>query len=181
MTANKVSKKVWIWALAIFGGLLILTAVLAIITSKKKKGAAKKPQTGSGTPVIDPSLPPSSGNTQNQTPKQTPPVQTPAPPKPSPGTVPYDVYTIHWDYVQGLCWKMYATRWDANSTQHTCEITNGIIGMGIDDLKALVDTYKRWYNRSFKDDYCDRVKSSGCWDSWWSTKPAQACKRLQTV
>jgi|GEM_PF-4630986 len=181
MTA-KISKRVWIWALAIFGGLLILTAVLAIITNKKKKGPAKNQQTGSGSQVIDPSLPPSSGNTPpKQTPKQTPPVQTPAPPKPTPGSVPYDVYSINWAYVQELCWKMHATRWDAKSTQYTCEITNGIITMGLEDLKALVDTYKRWYNRSFKDDYCDRVKSSGCWDSLWSTKPSQACKRLQTV
>ena len=175
MTA-KISKRVWIWALAIFGGLLILTAVLAIITNKKKKGPAK--QTGSGgSQVIDPSLP--SGGSGN-TPKQTPPVQPPVPAKPAPGSVPFDVYSIHWEYVQGLCWKMFSTMWN-DPFQYSCEITNGVLEMGTDDLKALVDTYKRWYNRSFKDDYCARVKNSGCWDSLWSSKPTQACKRLQNV
>lgn len=165
---NPAGKHLWVWVLGFFGVVLIGLVVAYLL--KKAKGQSPQPSNGQNQPQGTDPVPP----VVTPPPTSTPPYI----PTDNPAT-PVDVYNVNWAYVQDLSWKMYETYFGRNS--YACELSNGVIEMGDNDLRAFVQTYKQWYNRNLKDDYCNKVKSSDCWTSWWDDKPATACNRLKNL
>lgn len=166
--------RLWLWVLAFFGLVLLVMVVVYLVKkgqqSAKGSTGQKAPSSGtSAPPYIPPTLPGSS----------TPPALPPEPTSGQGSSKPVDVYNANWAYLQEIAWKMYDTYFDRNDFR--CEVSNGIIEMGENDLRALVQLYKQWYNRSLKNDYCQKITASGCWTSWWDDKPATACNRLKQL
>lgn len=176
------SKRFLLWATLVFVVIVIVMIVVYFVKKDDNKetpgdtlaGAPTGPLTG---PVVV--LPPTS----------TPPIvpANPAPPATNPGQstpLPGTTLEVIWTYISDLTWKMndVVTKGDATNpglAAYRCEITNRIIEMGERDLSAFSQLYRKWYNRSLRDDYCAKVKSSGCWTTLWDSKPAAACKRLK--
>jgi len=93
---------------------------------------------------------------------------------------PVDKDKVNQDYVNGIAWKMndVATK---GADGYKCEVTNGIITMGDDDLRALVMTYQSWYKRALADDYCGKLNNSGCGSLLGDGKYTKACERLKKI
>ncbi|MEZ4941826.1 MAG: hypothetical protein R3D58_13180 [Saprospiraceae bacterium] len=172
MTAKPTSlfsgKRLWLWIAAFFGTVILAMIVVYLIKKSKSPATGPKQQPPLPSAPAFPSVPTTS----------TPPI-VPSDSVSQGNNQPVDVYNANWAYVQEVAWKMYDTYFDRNS--YKCEVTNGIIEMGENDLRALVQLYKQWYNRSLKTDYCQKITSSGCWSSWWDDKPAEACSRLKQL
>jgi len=179
MTANTktgnlfTGNRLWLWVLVFFGVILVGMVIVWLVRKAKQES-----QTGSGNPT-------GTGNSQSLPYNAAPPTSAPAyrptnnPNNPNNGNSGADVYNVNWAYIQDLAWKMHDTYFDRGS--YKCELTNGIVEMGINDLRALNDTYRQWYNRTLASDYCDKIKYSGCWTSIWDDKPAKACNRLKAL
>jgi len=161
-----------VWVLAFFGVALVAMGIVWLVRkSKQGSTATDNPALpGSGTPQFPPYKP--------TPPTSTPPyIPTNNPNNGNSGNT--DVYNVNWAYVQELSWKMYDTYFDRNS--YKCELTNGIVEMGDTDLRALKENYRQWYSRNLANDYCQKIKSSGCWTAFWDDKPAKACNRLNSL
>lgn len=170
MTANGTAffdRRFWVW-LGAGIGIVVLAVVVVVARAKAKvKGNSTGNQpdplpADSARPPFWPTPNPGQVITPSPTPNPTPQVQQ-----------------INYEYVRDLTWKMDATI--NGQGDHTCEITNGVLEMGSHDLAAFAALYLNWYGRALKDDYCNRVQSSGCWSSWWDGKHTQACTRLQST
>ena len=177
------TKRILLWILL---GFVTVVAVL-IVWALVKKTAAKK-----NSPMAAPRQPGNTGTTVPTLPVDVPGTATPPilPGGTSTGSgnggvvLPSEVLEINWNYINDLAWKMdEVTRAESvlnpGIAAYRCEITNGILEMGARDLSALVQTYRQWYGRSFRDNYCQKVTSSGCWTSLWDSKPQQACNKLK--
>lgn len=170
-------KRPWVWVLAFFGVVLVVMAIVWLIRRSKQT----QQQAGNGNQAPGTQFPPYNPAPSTSTPPYVPKNNPNNPNNPSNGggVNPNDMYNVNWAYVQDLAWKMYDTYFDRGG--YKCEITNGIIEMGANDLRALNETYQKWYNRNLKTDYCQKIQSSGCWTSMWDDKPAKACNRLNNL
>lgn len=179
MTAKKTTgklftgKRPWAWVLAFFGMVFVVMAIVWLVRKAKQP-----PQPGGGNQAPGPQFPPYNPAPSTSTPPYIP-TNNPNNPNSGGGVNPTDVYNVNWSYVQELAWKMHDTYFDRGS--YKCELTNGIIEMGVHDLRALNETYRKWYNRNLKTDYCQKIQSSGCWTSFWDDKPNKACNRLNNL
>lgn len=176
-TLPAVGTRRWLWwLLAGFGGIVVIMVV--VYYSKKsvrRPGAsnnpAGNPTNADGTPgPVLPDLPPMT------TPPYVPPVIPTPTPAPNDGV---DPLSVNWDYVKGIAWKTRASIYEGQD--YRCEVTNGIIEMGEQDLKALNLIYKQYYNGSLQMDYCNNWKDSGCFGSWFESKEQTACERLKNI
>lgn len=166
-------KRPWVLVLAFFGVLLVGMAIVWLVRKSKQSS-----QTGAGGSSSGTQFPPYNPSPSTSTPPYVP-KNNPNNPSGNGGANPNGVYNVNWAYVQELAWKMHDTYFDRGS--YKCEITNGIIEMGVNDLRALNETYQKWYNRNLKTDYCQKIQSSGCWTTYWDDKPEKACNRLNNL
>ena len=176
-TAQFSGNRLWLWVLAFFG-LVLVAMVVAYLVKKAREQQAAKNGTGQNPaptnhPVPPAWTPPTTGPSTS-TPPFVPPSNTT-----SPVDKPVELNQVNWEYIREIAWKMNDTYLDRKD--YRCEVTNGIIEMGENDLRALAQLYKQWYSRSLKIDYCTKITASGCWTSWWDDKPAAACSRLKTL
>lgn len=172
--APPASTKTWVWAIVgVFGlGALVMVAIRLL---RPKPKAAAEPGAGNTPPLPYPSFP--------DLPTQTPPILPPSTTPPSSGnnsSIPgVDVYGTNWSYIQELAWKTQSTIYEGKD--YMCEVTNGVLEMGDNDLRAFIALYSNWYNRRFQDDYCKHWTTSGCTLSWFEDKEKKACTRLRNL
>lgn len=87
---------------------------------------------------------------------------------------------INANYVQEMAWKFndYVTK---GRLDYACEVSNGIVTMGLNDLKALAETYEKWYGQKLANDYCTKLNGSGCVTSIFDGVHTKACNRLKSL